>query len=415
MIIVNIPWLIRYSVVYSAHMTSCDCLNKFTTLFSRPDWIEVLSGSFVQPRTDEEIGSILRAIAETAGVLGGVPFAAATTDNTGRIIEINIDQRVPLNDNSIHSARVVMLNTKRILGEGVNDLQDVSLHILDTDNIESIGQIWLFAPGRVVMHPYNVSGSKSDFMPSKIPAASDFWELAKQLRGIDLTRVSQSDGDSLPISLIESVLAKQKGKGLGVEVSKNQPFPRPAWVEDTRESWSKLPSPREIMQLLHKVAKENVRHGGGPFAAAVVDKDGQIIDLNVNLVVPLQDCGAHAEKMAMTNACHLLNVNDLKGYTVYSSSAPCIGCSEQITHLTPDCIISAVPKSRVEAQSPFTEGPVKETYWEEVENMYGIKNKEEFCYAEDQALADAPFVAFMKAIKENPAQSYLEKHGTAAG
>lgn len=71
---------------------------------------------------------------------------------------------------------------------------------------------------------------------------------------------------------------------------------------------------------------ENVRRGaGGPFAAVVV-KDGKIIAEGANAVTTSNDPTAHAEVVAIREACRKLNSFDLQGCEIYTSCEPCPMC-----------------------------------------------------------------------------------------
>jgi tRNA(Arg) A34 adenosine deaminase TadA len=71
---------------------------------------------------------------------------------------------------------------------------------------------------------------------------------------------------------------------------------------------------------------ENVRTGaGGPFAAVVV-KDGEIIAEGANAVTTTNDPTAHAEVVAIREACRKLNSFDLQGCEIYTSCEPCPMC-----------------------------------------------------------------------------------------
>jgi len=71
---------------------------------------------------------------------------------------------------------------------------------------------------------------------------------------------------------------------------------------------------------------ENVRSGhGGPFGAVVV-KDGRLIAEGVNRVTATNDPTAHAEIVAIREACRNLGVFQLKGCELYSSCEPCPMC-----------------------------------------------------------------------------------------
>ena len=69
------------------------------------------------------------------------------------------------------------------------------------------------------------------------------------------------------------------------------------------------------MNKFMKLAKENALKGienkeGGPFGAVIVDKDGNIISNGNNKVIKENDPTAHAEIVAIRQACKKLNTYD---------------------------------------------------------------------------------------------------------
>jgi guanine deaminase len=71
---------------------------------------------------------------------------------------------------------------------------------------------------------------------------------------------------------------------------------------------------------------DNVRSGrGGPFGAVVV-KDGSIIAEGANQVTATNDPTAHAEMVAIREACRKLAAFDLEACEIYSSCEPCPMC-----------------------------------------------------------------------------------------
>ncbi len=64
---------------------------------------------------------------------------------------------------------------------------------------------------------------------------------------------------------------------------------------------------------------------GGPFGAVVV-KDGEIIAEGTNQVTSRNDPTAHAEVLAIRDACKKLGVFDLEGCEIYTSCEPCPMC-----------------------------------------------------------------------------------------
>ena len=68
---------------------------------------------------------------------------------------------------------------------------------------------------------------------------------------------------------------------------------------------------------------------GGPFGAVVV-KDNKIVGYGNNQVLKEKDPTAHAEIIAIRDACKKLNTHDLTGCVIYSTSEPCPMCLSAI-------------------------------------------------------------------------------------
>ena len=81
-----------------------------------------------------------------------------------------------------------------------------------------------------------------------------------------------------------------------------------------------------FMKEAIRLSINNVEEGkGGPFGAVVV-KDGKIIARGVNLVTSTNDPTAHAEVVAIREACKVLNTFQLDDCEIYTSCEPCPMC-----------------------------------------------------------------------------------------
>ena len=90
-----------------------------------------------------------------------------------------------------------------------------------------------------------------------------------------------------------------------------------------------------------ELSRKNVREGlGGPFAAVVV-KDGAIVARGTNLVTSTNDPTAHAEVVAIREACRVLGTFQLNGCELYTSCEPCPMCLGAIYWARPDRIFYA--------------------------------------------------------------------------
>lgn len=69
---------------------------------------------------------------------------------------------------------------------------------------------------------------------------------------------------------------------------------------------------------------------GGPFGATIVDDLGNIISCGNNKVIINNDPTAHAEIVAIRNACQKLNKYDLSNCILYTSCEPCPMCLSAI-------------------------------------------------------------------------------------
>jgi guanine deaminase len=92
----------------------------------------------------------------------------------------------------------------------------------------------------------------------------------------------------------------------------------------------------KFMQSAIALSLANVREGrGGPFGAVVV-KDGEIIATGSNMVTTTNDPTAHAEIVAIRNACRKLGSFQLNGCDIYTSCEPCPMCLGAIYWARPD-------------------------------------------------------------------------------
>ncbi len=82
-------------------------------------------------------------------------------------------------------------------------------------------------------------------------------------------------------------------------------------------------------------------NAGGPFGAIVVNADGEIIGEGCNRVTSTNDPTAHAEVVAIRNACQKLNSFQLDGCTLYTSCEPCPMCLGAIYWARPERVFFA--------------------------------------------------------------------------
>lgn len=82
----------------------------------------------------------------------------------------------------------------------------------------------------------------------------------------------------------------------------------------------------KFMREAIRLSLKNVQSGkGGPFAAIVV-RNGKIIARGTNTVTTTNDPTAHAEIVALREACKKLKSFQLEGCEIYTSCEPCPMC-----------------------------------------------------------------------------------------
>ena len=86
----------------------------------------------------------------------------------------------------------------------------------------------------------------------------------------------------------------------------------------------------EYMKIAKELSDNNLKTNvGGPFGACIV-KDGKVIGKGSNHVLVNNDPTAHAEVMAIRDACKNINSYDLSGCEIYTSCYPCPMCLSAI-------------------------------------------------------------------------------------
>jgi tRNA(Arg) A34 adenosine deaminase TadA len=84
--------------------------------------------------------------------------------------------------------------------------------------------------------------------------------------------------------------------------------------------------PVDFMEEAARLAREGVEKGeGGPFGAVVVH-DGRVVGAACNRVLADNDPTAHAEILAIREACRQQGAFHLKGCEIYTTCEPCPMC-----------------------------------------------------------------------------------------
>jgi tRNA(Arg) A34 adenosine deaminase TadA len=113
----------------------------------------------------------------------------------------------------------------------------------------------------------------------------------------------------------------------------------------------------EYMRAAIEAARESVRHGaGGPFGACIV-RDGEVLAVASNQVLIAHDPTAHAEVVAIREACAHVGTHLLEGAEIYATTEPCPLCFSAIHWARIERIISGTRIADA-AQLGFNEMPI---------------------------------------------------------
>ena len=131
----------------------------------------------------------------------------------------------------------------------------------------------------------------------------------------------------------------------------------------------KLDNAKNIILQLQKEMKDYIAGGSGPFLAAVIDENGNVISKMANSVVSEGCSNNHAEMNAIKMAQKNLGTYDLSKYnlSLYVTSEPCMMCIGGIMWSGIKAVYYGVPSKRVEEITGFDEG-FKPNWFEEFKN-----------------------------------------------
>ncbi|MGW1161546.1 nucleoside deaminase [Streptomyces sp. NPDC002519] len=120
----------------------------------------------------------------------------------------------------------------------------------------------------------------------------------------------------------------------------------------------------DFAQRTIDLARRNVAEGGRPFATVIV-KDGQILAESPNRVAQTNDPTAHAENLAIREACTKLGAEHLVGATIYVLAHPCPMCLASLYYCSPDEVVFLTTR---EAYEPHY---VDDRKYFELDTFYG--------------------------------------------
>lgn len=102
---------------------------------------------------------------------------------------------------------------------------------------------------------------------------------------------------------------------------------------------------KSFMKMAIDLSRSGMNQGkGGPFGCVIV-KDGQVVGIGSNTVISTNDPTAHAEVVAIRDACKNLGHFQLDGCEVYTSCEPCPMCLGAIYWARPSKVYFANDKN----------------------------------------------------------------------
>lgn len=103
----------------------------------------------------------------------------------------------------------------------------------------------------------------------------------------------------------------------------------------------------DFAQRTIDLARQNVAEGGRPFATVIV-KDGEVLAESANKVAQTHDPTAHAEILAIREACMKLGTEHLVDATIYVMAHPCPMCLGSLYYCSPAEVIFLVMRESYE-------------------------------------------------------------------
>jgi guanine deaminase len=103
----------------------------------------------------------------------------------------------------------------------------------------------------------------------------------------------------------------------------------------------------DFAQRTIDLARRNVAEGGRPFATVIV-RDGEILAASANKVAQTHDPTAHAEILAIREACMKLGTEHLVDATIYVLAHPCPMCLGSLYYCSPKEVVFLITRDSYE-------------------------------------------------------------------
>lgn len=111
----------------------------------------------------------------------------------------------------------------------------------------------------------------------------------------------------------------------------------------------------DFVQRTVDLALKNVEEGGRPFATVIV-RNGEVIAESANQVAQTSDPTAHAEILAIREACTKLGTENLIDCEIYILASPCPMCLGSLYYCSPKKVVYLTTR---EDYAPFYQDDLK--------------------------------------------------------
>jgi tRNA(Arg) A34 adenosine deaminase TadA len=164
-------------------------------------------------------------------------------------------------------------------------------------------------------------------------------------------------------------------------------IPLPEWLDTVNHQSITFSDDVVAMEFVLALARRNVQHDGGPFAAAIVSSSGELIAAGVNRVVSAGSSILHAEMLALMLAQQKTGFHDLSAaghLTLVTSCAPCAMCLGAIPWSGVSRVVCGARGEDAESIG-FDEGD-KPARWQQCLQARSIQVSEDVCREQAAAL-----------------------------
>lgn len=124
----------------------------------------------------------------------------------------------------------------------------------------------------------------------------------------------------------------------------------------------------EYLKRAVEISKQSREHGNTPFAALLVDADGNILMEQENIEITDQICTGHAEATLAARASHKYSKKFLWDCTLYTTAEPCAMCAGAIYWANIGTVVYGMTERRLleltgsNEQNPTFDLPCREVF-----------------------------------------------------